>query len=69
MKDLTVATFKTLDVVALQRAQDGLNAGAVGTVLEVYAQPKESFLVEFCNEAGETDLITELPASVLSKAS
>lgn len=65
---MTVATFKTFDVVALRHAQDGLNAGAVGAVLEVYVQPRESFLVEFCNEAGETELITELPAGVLSKA-
>lgn len=64
-----MATFNTLEMVALRAAQGGLNAGALGTVLEVYAQPQESFLVEFCNEAGETELITELPAGALSKAS
>jgi hypothetical protein len=63
-----VSTFKPLDVVTLRQTKEGLGAGALGTVLEVYASPRETCLVEFCNTEGETERVLELPAADLSKA-
>jgi hypothetical protein len=39
--------------------------GRVGTVVHVFSQPSESYLVEFANEAGETlAMVTALPNQI-----
>jgi hypothetical protein len=55
------ATFKTLDTVRTARAlpEHGIEAGAFGCVLEVFAGGK-AYLVEFANGNGETLAIAEL---------
>ena len=57
------APVKLLDVVALleDRPQDGLSAGQVGTVVEVYSP--EAFEVEFLNSQGRTIALVPLKRS------
>ncbi|MBI3157605.1 MAG: DUF4926 domain-containing protein [Burkholderiales bacterium] len=45
-----------LDVVSLKRAlpSAGLEAGARGTVVSVFAKPRRAYLVEFADDQGET---------------
>jgi len=56
---------KLLDVVALlaDKPSEGLSAGQVGTVVEVYAP--DVFEVEFLNAKGKTVALTELKRSEL----
>jgi Domain of unknown function (DUF4926) len=48
--------IKLLDVVELLEGmpEEGLAAGAKGTVVEVYKTPSLAYEVEFCNDCGET---------------
>lgn len=50
-----MTTFADLElVVALVEFQeDGIRAGQVGTVVHVFTEPSEAYLVEFANEIGE----------------
>lgn len=50
------ADIKLLDVVELLEGipEEGLAAGAKGTVVEVYKTPNLAYEVEFCNACGET---------------
>ncbi|UXA70869.1 DUF4926 domain-containing protein [Xanthomonas prunicola] len=43
-----------LDVVALAEdmPEDGLKAGMVGSIVEVYESPAEAYEVEFCDPQG-----------------
>jgi Domain of unknown function (DUF4926) len=45
-----------LDVVTLvdERPEDGLAAGAVGTIVHVFDQPRRAYEVEFVDEDGTT---------------
>ena len=56
---------KLLDVVALldDKPAEGLSAGQVGTVVEVYAP--DTFEVEFLDANGKTVALTELKRSEL----
>ncbi|MEI9960612.1 MAG: DUF4926 domain-containing protein [Limisphaerales bacterium] len=57
------APVKLLDVVALleDKSSDGLVAGQVGTVVEVFAP--DVFEVEFLDVSGKTAALTELKRS------
>lgn len=48
--------FDDLDTVKLLEdiPEHGLHIGQVGTVLEVFSRPSPAYLVEFCNNDGET---------------
>jgi hypothetical protein len=48
--------FKLLDVVALHAARpdDGLEAGAKGTIVDVHTNPNLAYEVEFCDGDGRT---------------
>lgn len=54
--------IKLLDVVELleEMPEDGLVAGAKGTVVEVYETPNLAYEVEFCNDEGETTAMLAL---------
>ena len=54
--------IKLLDVVELleELPEDGLVAGAKGTVVEVYENPNLAYEVEFCNDEGETTAMLAL---------
>lgn len=59
--------YKLLDVVALlvARPDDGLNAGAIGTIVDVFKKPNVAYEVEFCDEDGRTIvMLTLLPAEL-----
>lgn len=49
-------SINLLDVVELLEGipEEGLSAGAKGTVVEVYKTPNLAYEVEFCNDYGET---------------
>lgn len=54
-------TFQPFAIVILNQdvISAGLVAGQAGTVVEVFTKPHEAYLVEFCNEEGETlDTVT-----------
>jgi hypothetical protein len=48
--------MRLLDVVTLARdlPQDGLPAGAEGTIIEVYDRPEPAYEVEFATDDGAT---------------
>jgi hypothetical protein len=48
--------LEDLDVVALTTdlPQEGLEAGAIGTVVHVFHEPNTAYEVEFADDAGET---------------
>jgi hypothetical protein len=48
--------IKLLDVVELLEGipEEGLDAGAKGTVVEIYTTPNLAYEIEFCNDCGET---------------
>lgn len=48
--------YSLLDVVALAEdiPEDGLVAGMIGAVVDVYATPIEAYEVEFCDPQGRT---------------
>jgi hypothetical protein len=51
-----MTTFADLEVVVARVGfpEDGIRAGQVGTVVHVFTEPSEAYLVEFANEKGET---------------
>ncbi|MDD5057390.1 MAG: DUF4926 domain-containing protein [Sideroxydans sp.] len=55
--------LKMLDVVSVTAAlpELGLNAGMLGTIVEVFTD--EAFEVEFCNDNGETIVMLPLKSS------
>lgn len=60
--------FSELDIVQLQQAHPecGLRAGALGTVVLVYAQG-EAYEVEFVQPDGYTQAVMTLPAAEVTK--
>jgi hypothetical protein len=48
--------FDELDVVRLRgdRPEDGLRAGAEGTIVHVFTRPNTAYEVEFADEDGQT---------------
>ncbi|QOF82204.1 MULTISPECIES: DUF4926 domain-containing protein [unclassified Pseudomonas] len=48
--------YKLFDVVVLSEdlSDEGLRAGMIGAVIDVYSQPVEGYEVEFCDEQGRT---------------
>lgn len=50
-----------LDVVELTEdlPEYGLRQGAQGTVLEVFSQPEEAYMLEFIDESGESSIIVD----------
>jgi Domain of unknown function (DUF4926) len=64
-------TFKLLDTVATVRdiPEFGIEAGAVGVIVEVFTDPEEAYEVEFCNENGETiAMVPLLPTQMISRS-
>ncbi len=51
-----MTTFADLEVVFARVGfpEDGIRAGQAGTVVHVFTEPSEAYLVEFANENGET---------------
>jgi hypothetical protein len=49
-------TFSLFDVVSLVQdlPVEGLHAGMIGAVIEVYTQPVPAYEVEFCDPSGRT---------------
>ena len=62
--------MKLFDVVALtvDLPEEGLKAGAEGTIIEVYERPGLAYEVEFSNEDGATIATVALPADRLIPA-
>lgn len=60
--------FDDLDTVKLLKdiPEHGLHIGQVGTVLEVFSRPSPAYLVEFCNEDGETIVMIPLLENQIS---
>ena len=59
--------FKELDVVVLKKAVPGtgIPAGAEGVIVHIHSVPRTAYMVEFCNDAGETmDLVSLLPSQI-----
>ncbi|HYN94884.1 MAG TPA: DUF4926 domain-containing protein [Pilimelia sp.] len=54
--------MKLLDVVVLSAAlpEDGLAAGATGTIVHVFHSPRLAYEVEFVNSDGETAALVTL---------
>jgi hypothetical protein len=48
--------YSLFDVVALAKdvPEDGLVAGMIGSVVDVYTTPTEAYEVEFCDAQGRT---------------
>ena len=60
-------TFTDLDVVTAKAAfpLDGVRAGQIGTIVHVFNEPSEAYLVEFANDNGETTaMITAEPSQI-----
>ncbi|CAB3916803.1 DUF4926 domain-containing protein [Achromobacter denitrificans] len=59
--------FSLFDVVELKEdiPDEGLYAGMVGAVIEVYCEPTEGYEVEFCDEQGRTITQLALPPEKL----
>jgi len=61
--------FSLLDVVTLAEdvPKDGLVAGMIGTIVDVYTKPTEAYEVEFCDSQGRTvALLALLPDQLLA---
>jgi hypothetical protein len=58
------------DVVALveDRPEDGLVAGARGTIVDVYAKPEQAYEVEFSDSDGRTIALVALRPDQLRPA-
>jgi len=59
--------FKELDVVVLKKAVPGTSipAGAEGVIVHTHSVPRTAYMVEFCNDAGQTmDLVSLLPSQI-----
>jgi hypothetical protein len=61
--------FKEFDAVTLKSSVEGsvVQPGSVGVVVHIHSAPRLAYLVEFCNEEGETlDLVSLLPGQIES---
>lgn len=59
--------FKEFDTVKTLGPIGKLEAGAVGVVVRVHTRPELAYLVEFCNERGETlELVSLLPSQLVA---
>lgn len=59
--------LKLLDVVVLRQdiPDEGLHAGAQGTIVDIYDEPCLAYEVEFCDNLGKTiALLALLPAQI-----
>ena len=59
--------FEELDVVVLKASVDGsqIPAGAEGVIVHTHTVPRLAYLVEFCNDKGETlDTLSLLPEQI-----
>lgn len=59
--------FGEFDVVVLKSPVEGseIEPGARGTIVHVHSVPHTAYMVEFCNERGETlDLLSLLPTQI-----
>lgn len=59
--------FNEFDVVVLKSRVEGtgVQPGARGTIVHVHTVPHTAYMVEFCNEVGETlDLLSLLPTQI-----
>lgn len=56
--------YKLLDLVKVTKdfPEDGIKAGAIGTVIECYAEPSEGYEVEFLDDEGYTIAVLTLDA-------
>ena len=63
-------TFLLLDVVTLVEdiSEEGLQAGKVGAVVEVFDKPPQAYLVEFCDSMGTTVKLLPLSSEQLQPA-
>lgn len=62
-----VRVFSEFDVVVLKSPVAGseIKPGARGTIVHVHSVPNTAYMVEFCNDAGETlDLVSLLPTQI-----
>ena len=62
--------FKEFDTVVLAETVPGAvtAVGAVGAIVDVLRHPQTAYLVEFCNDDGETlEILSLLPAQVALK--
>jgi hypothetical protein len=68
---LQVQKAQELEVVELTEdlPQYGLSKGAQGTVLEVFNQPEEAYMIEFIDETGTNSRIADwvLPYQILKR--
>jgi len=62
--------YSLFDVVALAEdvPEDGLAAGMIGAVVDVYTEPTEAYEVEFCDSQGRTLALRALLPSQLRHA-
>ena len=62
--------MKLFDVVALAAdlPEEGLKAGAEGTIIDVYERPEPAYEVEFSDDDGSTIATVALPADRLIPA-
>jgi hypothetical protein len=63
--------MKLFDIVALASdlPEEGLTAGAEGTIIEVYERPEPAYEVEFSDDDGTTIATVALPADRLVSVS
>ncbi len=65
---IEIEKAKELDVVELTQdlPQYGLSKGTRGTVVEVFTQPEQAFMVEFIDESGTHSTIADwvLPSQI-----
>ena len=61
--------FSLLDTVVLNEdlLMEGLSAGMVGAVVDVYCDPCEAYEIEFCDNLGKTIAMLALLPSQLNK--
>ncbi len=59
--------FNEFDVVVLKQAvaDSAIPVGSRGTIVHTHTTPNLAYMVEFCNEQGETlDLVSLLPGQI-----
>ncbi|HYE71579.1 MAG TPA: DUF4926 domain-containing protein [Aquabacterium sp.] len=63
-------SFELHDVVKTRNAipAEGIPAGARGTIVVVASQPREAYIVEFCDEQGQTLAMTVMEPGQLQAA-
>ncbi|WP_205205196.1 DUF4926 domain-containing protein [Azonexus hydrophilus] len=65
MTTKNIIGYLLFDVVML--AEDGLAAGMLGAVINVYTEPTEAYEVEFCDSQGRTLALRSLLPSQLRR--